>query len=167
MLRAAWSAASKAWRMGRRRSRIRRKGESKGKIFTPMGKREKVRRNGVGEGTNGWERRRKKGEGQKPMGEPGRERERGPAHSLAPSLRLRRSRLPRLPGDEGRGGAQPGARRGRRREVRAAGAGDCGEGGAGARARAPSRLRRRSAPGRVCGSARARVRSGGARRERC
>ena len=87
--------------------------------------------------------------------------------ALTPSLLLGRSRLPRLPGDEGRGGAQPGSRRGRRREVRVAGAGDCGEDAVAARARAPSRLRRRSAPGRVCGSARARVRSGGARRERC
>lgn len=56
------------------------------------------------------------------------------APRLLPSHRLQRSRLPRLPGDEGRGGAQPGAQSGRRREVRAAGAGDCGEGGAGARA---------------------------------
>lgn len=87
--------------------------------------------------------------------------------ALAPSLLLGSSRLPRLPGDEGRGGAQPGSRRGRRREVRAVGTGDCGEGAVAARARAPSRLRRRSAPGRVCGSARARVRFGGARRERC
>lgn len=134
-----------------------------------MGKREKVRRNGVGEGTNGWERRRKKGEGQKPMGEPGRERGRGPA--LLPSLRPERSRLPRLPGDEGRGGAQPGARRGRSREVRAAGAGNCGEDGAGAGARARARAPRRGCaaapPPAGCVAARARVRSGGARRERC
>lgn len=55
--------------------------------------------------------------------------------ACSPPTGSKRSRLPRLPGDEGRGGAQPGARRGRRREVRAAGVGDCGEGGAGARAR--------------------------------
>lgn len=49
------------------------------------------------------------------------------APRLLSSLRLQSSRLPRLPGDEGRGGAQPGARRGRRCEVRAAGVGGlCG-----------------------------------------
>lgn len=101
------------------------------------------------------------------MGERGRERGRGPAHSL-PSLRRDRSRLSRLPGDEGRGGAEPSARRGRRREVRAAGAGELWGGQRGhARARARPRLRRRSAPGRVCDWERARARSGGARRERC
>lgn len=84
-----------------------------------------------------------------------------------PSLRLQRSRLPRLPGDEGRGGALAGARRGRRREVRAAGVGDCGEGGAGARARAPRRGCAAAPPPAGCVAARARVRSGGARWERC
>ncbi|KAM4853804.1 uncharacterized protein RHO17_016880 [Thomomys bottae] len=74
-----------------------------------MGKREKVRRNGVGEGTNGRERRRRTGEGRKPMGKRVRERGRGPARSppaLLPSLRRGCSRLPGLPGDEGRGGAE-------------------------------------------------------------
>lgn len=83
---------------------------------------------------------------------------------LLPSLLLERSRLPSLPGDEGRGGAQPG--RAAREASRGAGGGGGGLWGAvRMRARAPSRLRRCSAPGRVCGCARAR--SGGARPERC
>lgn len=85
------------------------KGESRGKTLTPMGKREKVRRNGVREGTNGWEGRRKKGEGQKPMGAPGRERGRGPARSLPPSFSGARA----FPGSqETRAGAGPSRARG-------------------------------------------------------
>lgn len=84
---------------------------------------------------------------------------------LLPSLLLERSRLPSLPGDEGRGGAQPG--RAAREASRGAGAEaeDCGGRCGYARARpveAAPPLRPR--PGVWL---RARARSGGARPERC
>jgi hypothetical protein len=155
---------------GTEEERNAEKGESGGKPLTPMGNREKVRRKGVGAGANGWERRRK-GEGQKPMGSgPGAgTRPRALARPLPPARQLA---PPRLPGDEGRGGAEPGSRLGRRLEVSAAGRGNSGAGGAGTHARAPPCCPRHPRPGvcgfaRSLGRARACVRSGGARRERC
>lgn len=97
----------------------------------------------------------RRGRGRSQWGSPDASEDAAPR--LLPSLRPERSRLPRLPGDEGRGGAQPGARRGRHREVRAAGAGNCGEGGAGARARAPRRGSAAAPPPAGCVAARARA----------
>lgn len=145
------------------------KGESGGEPLTPMGSREKVRRKGVGAGTNGW-RRRRRGEGRKPMGSGGPERGRGPARSLAgprarPLPPTFRPSLPPgagalafpVPGRRGQGRGRSGnaareASRGERRGV-----GEGGFWGGRGHAGAPPCCPRRPRPG-VCGSSAARVR---------